>query len=99
MRMTAMRSPTAMKQMTARLVLAAFLLAAAWPLHAENWPQWRGPNGDGTSPERGLPTEWSATKNVAWKLDLPGPAGSTPVVWGDRIFLTSAEDQDLVVIG
>ena len=82
-----------------RVLLAASLVTLAGSLRAENWPQWRGPNGDGTSPERGLPTEWSATRNVAWKLDLPGPAGSTPVVWGDRIFLTSADDKDLVVIG
>ncbi len=99
MRKTSMRRPTAMKQTISRLVFAASLLSVAKPLHGENWPQWRGPNGDGTSPERGLPTEWSVTKNMAWKLDLPGPAGSTPVVRGDSIFLTSAEDQDLVVLG
>jgi outer membrane protein assembly factor BamB len=62
---------------------------------AENWPQWRGPNLDGISKETGLPTEWSETKNIAWTLKLPGKGGSTPAVWGDRIFLTSADGDDL----
>jgi len=59
---------------------------------AENWPSWRGPEGTGISSEKNLPTEWSPEKNVAWKLALPGPAGATPVVWGDRIFLTSVNE-------
>ena len=44
------------------------------------------------STEKNLPVEWSPTKNVAWKVELPGPAGATPVVWDDRIFLTSANE-------
>jgi outer membrane protein assembly factor BamB len=79
---------------TAFTVLFTFGVAA----NAENWRQWRGPRNDGTSTETGLPTTWSATENVVWKLPLPGPAGATPVVWGDRIFLTSAKGQDLVLI-
>src|ERR1700682_271827 len=58
---------------------------------AENWPQWRGPNLDGISKETGLPTEWSETKNIAWTLKLPGKGGSTPAIWEDRIFFTSAD--------
>jgi outer membrane protein assembly factor BamB len=65
---------------------------------AGNWPQWRGIGFDGVSEETGLPVEWSATKNVAWRLPLPGPAGATPVVWDDHIFLTSIDGQDLVLI-
>mgnify|MGYP003643637786 FL=1 len=61
------------------------------PLQAENWPSWRGPTQNGISTEKGIPTEFAGedSKNVAWKVALPGPAGATPVVWGDRIFLTS----------
>jgi outer membrane protein assembly factor BamB len=59
---------------------------------AEDWPSWRGPSGTGISSETNLPTEWSPEKNVAWKLALPGPAGATPVVWGNQIFLTSVND-------
>ena len=65
---------------------------------AENWPQWRGPNNDGVSNETNLPAEWTATKNLAWKLPLPGAGGSTPAVWGDRIFLTSQDGGDLVLL-
>lgn len=69
------------------------------PLRAENWPQWRGARHDGVSSEKGLPAHWSKTENVAWRLPLPGPAGATPVVWEDRIFLTSSkEGGDLVLI-
>ena len=56
---------------------------------AENWPQWRGPRGDGTSLETGIPTAWSETQNVRWKTPIPGKGHSSPVVWGDRIFLTT----------
>ena len=42
--------------------------------HADNWPQWRGPKNDGISNEKNIPTEWNESKNVAWKLPLPGPA-------------------------
>jgi outer membrane protein assembly factor BamB len=66
---------------------------------AENWPQWRGPQNDGISPETGLPVQWNKTENVAWRLPLPGPAGATPVVWGDQIFLTSSKSGgDLLLI-
>jgi outer membrane protein assembly factor BamB len=60
-------------------------------LSAENWPQFRGPGGQGISAETGLPLTWSATANVAWKTRLPGPGHSSPVIWGDRVFLTAFE--------
>jgi outer membrane protein assembly factor BamB len=78
------------------LLLAGSVLAGR--AAADNWPQWRGPNGDGVSTETNLPTEWSATTNIAWKLPLPGMAGATPVVWGERIFLTSQDGDDLVLL-
>jgi outer membrane protein assembly factor BamB len=58
-------------------------------LAAENWPQWRGPHGQGISTETNLPTEWAPDKNVLWKTELPH-GYSSPIVWEDRIFLTSA---------
>lgn len=73
--------------------------AAPPPAAAENWTQWRGPDNRGLSSERDLPIHWSPTENILWRTPLPGPAGATPVVWEDRIFLTSAEGQDLVVLG
>lgn len=55
---------------------------------AENWPQWRGPWGDGVSVERGLPHAWSREQNVRWRVELPAAGNSTPVIWQNRIFLT-----------
>jgi outer membrane protein assembly factor BamB len=56
---------------------------------AAEWPQWRGSTGNGVSTEKNVPLEWSGTKNVAWKTEIPGIGHSQPVVWKDRIFLTS----------
>ena len=58
-------------------------------LFAENWPQWRGTGSNGISSERGVPVEWSPVKNIAWKTPIPGRGRSSPIVWGDRIFLTT----------
>ena len=73
------------------LLLSVFCVIPGM-VSAEDWPSWRGPSGTGISSETNLPTEWSPEKNVAWKLALPGPAGATPVVWGNQIFLTSVND-------
>src|SRR5438445_8048493 len=61
--------------------------------HADNWPAWRGPEGNGRSAEKTLPLKWSPTENVRWKVPLPGPGNSSPIAWGDRIFLTQALDK------
>lgn len=73
-----------------RLIIALSCIWAANSALAENWPQWRGPENDGISHETDLPVTWSKTEGVMWRLPLPGPAGATPVVWEDSIFLTSA---------
>src|SRR5207253_834278 len=67
-------------------------LAAAVGAAADNWPAWRGPLANGYCRETGLPLKWSATENVRWKTALPGPGNSTPIVWGDRVFLTQSLD-------
>ena len=66
------------------------LMVATATVFADNWPNWRGPTLNGVSTETGLPTTWSATENVAWKLPLPAYSGSTPIIWGERIFLSVA---------
>ncbi len=66
------------------LCFALFGLAA----EAADWAQFRGPGGLAVSPEKGLPTTWDGTKNLAWKTKLPGPGGSSPIVVGDRVFIT-----------
>lgn len=59
-------------------------------VHAENWPEFRGPTGQGHSSERGLPIEWSTTKNVAWKHGIAGQGWSSPIVHNGRVYLTTA---------
>lgn len=82
------------------LIFGSWIAVTPRASTAENWPQWRGPGGDGISPETELPVHWNKTEHVAWRLPLPGPAGSTPVVWDDRIFLTSAGPAgDLLLLG
>jgi outer membrane protein assembly factor BamB len=67
---------------------------------AENWPAWRGPRGDGTSLETGIPIHWSATSNVLWSTEIPGIGHASPIVWGDRIFTVAAllDSQDRVLV-
>ena len=83
--------------------IAAVLCAAAFIVPrdtaAENWPNWRGPTGDGVSLETNLPADWSAEKNILWRRELPGAAGATPIVWEDRIFLTAGlPDKEAVAL-
>src|SRR5438477_5201242 len=64
------------------------VLLSARSRRAEEWTQFRGPGGLGISSERGLPVKWSAKENIAWQADLPGPGASSPIVAGDRVFVT-----------
>ena len=70
------------------------LFAAASPQaqSQENWPQFRGPNGQGISKATGLPVKWSAEENIAWKTELPGEGWSSPIVWNNHIFVTTATE-------
>ena len=74
--------------MPRRLLLAFLLFSGFAATSAADWPRFRGPDGSGISAEKGLPVTWSAKQNVAWKTDLPGPGASSPIFFGDRIFLT-----------
>lgn len=77
--------------MRTSIVLALALATSIVTLHADNWPQWRGPERNGLSSEKNLPVKWTQTEGVAWKLEMPALSGSTPIVWGDRIFLNVAD--------
>lgn len=71
------------------LIAGLILTGSLWA----NWPQWRGPNLDGSAPEaHDLPVTWSQTQNVLWRTDTPSWSAATPIVWEDRIFVTSAEE-------
>jgi outer membrane protein assembly factor BamB len=82
------------KSLSSCLIASAVLLTA--PVRAENWPQWRGPGGQGVSAERTLPVEWAPDRNIAWKTELPGSGVSSPIVWGDRIFVTAVIEGETV---
>lgn len=76
-----------------RTFLAMLLALLVVPnLQAENWPAWRGPTGQGASGEKNIPLTWNAAdgENIKWKIALENPGNSTPVVWGDKLFLTQA---------
>jgi outer membrane protein assembly factor BamB len=82
-------------------MLSAFcLLLACFTsiVQADNWPQWRGPQRDGISTAISIPVEWSSENNVAWRAPMPGQGGATPAVWGDSMFVTSADGDDLVLL-
>jgi hypothetical protein len=82
------------------LLFAAFAVLAALPASAgeqpsktdpsANWPRFRGPDANPVGTHPNLPTEWSTTENVEWAAEVPGVGWSSPIVWGNRIFLTSA---------
>lgn len=76
------------------LSFALIPLSFASQINAEeNWPRFRGPNGQSVSAATGLPSEWSAEKNIAWKTPLTGEGWSSPIVWGDHVFLSYAKNE------
>jgi outer membrane protein assembly factor BamB len=77
------------------ILCSALLLVSVSVIQAENWPRWRGPNGDGTSSETNIFTKWDSITNVLWKSEVPGIGHGSPVTWEDRLFLISAQPQTM----
>jgi outer membrane protein assembly factor BamB len=79
------------RHFAAHILVLAILLPQTQRVQAENWPGWRGPRGDGTSNESNVPTEWDGAsgKNIAWKIEISGTGHSAPIVWEDRVFVTT----------
>ncbi|MCL4177256.1 MAG: PQQ-binding-like beta-propeller repeat protein [Verrucomicrobia bacterium] len=82
-----------------RRICAGFLVAGCLGVASagdgNEWPQFRGPGGSGIAQDpksSGVPTEWDTTNNVAWRIDVPGLGWSSPIVWGNRVFITTAVD-------
>lgn len=65
------------------------LMCSLYPAWPQNWPQWRGPEANGISQEVGVPLRWGSVENILWKVKLPGRGMSTPIIWEDRVFITS----------
>ena len=76
-----------------RTLIISGIMALAFSCGAENWPHWRGPNYDGSSKEKNLPSEFSKTQNVKWTTTLPGPSAGTPIIWEDHIFVSSTDEK------
>ena len=77
-------------------LLVILVSQSAVSAKTSNWPQWRGPDGQGVSEEKGLPVEWSSTRNVKWKTRINGRGHSSPIVWGKKIFVTTALDGEAI---
>lgn len=78
---------------TFRFLVFAGLLFPVPPGRAENWPEFRGPGRQGVSGEKNLPIKWGKSENIAWSSAIPGVSWSTPIVWENRVFLTTATDE------
>jgi outer membrane protein assembly factor BamB len=76
----------------------SLLLSIIQQASAADWPSWRGPLGIGVSEEKELPTQWSATNHVKWRVPLPEPGNSTPIVWGEKVFVTQAVGEKRTLI-
>ena len=78
------------------LVLASIIVAVTCEEScAENWPGWRGPDRNGVSRDTGVPLNWSADSNIAWKTPLPGSGISNPIIFDDRVFVTASDGKNL----
>lgn len=81
--------PTAFVIASNKLLVFVLLFVVCFRVRAEDWPQFRGPGGQGISRETGLSAEWSATKNILWKTEVPGKGSSSPIILGKRVYLTA----------
>jgi outer membrane protein assembly factor BamB len=79
-------------------ICATTLFSISLATAATDWPQWRGPNLNGSSPAKNLPASWSDTSNVLWKVELPGWSGSTPIIHGKHVFVSSPDQQKNLVL-
>src|SRR5947208_2123767 len=79
---------------------AVMAISVSVSASAENWPNWRGPNFNGSTADKNLPAKFSSSENVAWSVSMPGPSASTPVIWQDRVFVSSGDktEQTLVAL-
>lgn len=78
--------------MRSTVLTVSFACLTSCATLAGNWPSWRGPNQNNISPETNFPTRWSRTENVKWRAELPEAGNSSPIVWGDTVFVTQAVD-------
>jgi outer membrane protein assembly factor BamB len=85
------------KRLTALIVCCVLTAPASAETPRGHWPQWRGPLGTGFAPGGDPPTEWSESKHIRWKVEIPGHGHATPIIWGDRIYIQTAIRTDKAV--
>jgi outer membrane protein assembly factor BamB len=95
---TSTRRTNSPASLSSFLIALCVLFLCVSSLRADNWPQWRGPNGDGTSRETNLPVTWDKTTGVTWRCPLPEFGNSTPAVWENSVFLTAQADNDKLLL-
>ncbi len=88
-----------MKTITTILLSLCVISASLWAAEESNeaekyWPAWRGPNATGVAPHGDPPIEWNENQNIRWKLSIPGKGHSSPIVWEDLVFVTTAVETD-----
>ena len=81
-------------------LIVALICCASLTALSQNWPEWRGPDQDGTSNEINIPVKWDSVTNVLWKVPVPGTGYSSPVIWDDKLFILTAipEQQERILM-
>ncbi len=87
-----------MKTILRIIALVSSFTAFSFVVRAENWPNWRGPSFNGSTPAENLPVRFSPSENVRWAAEMPGPSAGTPIVWGDRIFVSSTDERQKALL-
>jgi len=82
-----------------KTIFSTLLMLSAFGLHAEDWPQWRGPFFNGATEEKSQCIDFSPTKNVKWSTELSGPSGATPIILGNRVFISSVDEAKEQLLG
>src|SRR5206468_5092734 len=75
------------------LTFVGLIAVASQSARGQNWPQWRGPSFNGSTADTGFPATFSKTENVKWVANLPGPSAATPVIWNERVFVSTVDQQ------
>jgi hypothetical protein len=79
---------------TSSISFSLLVLLVSFAVRADNWPAWRGPTGMGLTTETNLPMRWDTKTNVRWRTPLPERGNSTPIIWGNRVFITQAIEEN-----
>ncbi|MEI6715035.1 MAG: PQQ-binding-like beta-propeller repeat protein [Verrucomicrobiota bacterium] len=93
-----LRRPNRLVPIAPASIAFTVLLTLCSVSQADNWPQWRGPAGTSVTQETDLPLVWSSESNVRWKVELPERGNSTPIIWGDRVFVTQAKGSERLLL-